>query len=467
MSLFHPAPVTKPATVQQLAHPGRASMDWWAQQLVNFGGSMYGPSASPVTTTYGKNPAEPIADDFTGYVLGALRGSGPVASVEGFRCRVLSEARFLFQRITSGRPGEMFGAADLDLLEHPWTGGTTGDLITRMLLHADFGGSAYVYRGPDEMVIMRPDWVDIVLTERMVSIGGVQRQIGWQRLGYAWWEGGRQSGSDPVILLPDEVCQFTPLPDPLASWRGMSWLTPIIRETQADKQATRHKQHFLDNAATPNLAVSLKSVTTPKQFREFVDTMDEAHNGAENAGRTLYLGGGADVTVVGKDMKEMDFSGIVGKGETRIANASGIHPVVVGFSEGMQGSSLNAGNYGAAKRMTVDGTLRPTWRNLAGSLEVLFPPPVSKRGTTLGPARLWLDTRDVAFLRDDETDAAEIGQTEASTMRTLLDAGFTPESVQAAMAAGRDWNLLVHSGLFSVQLQPPGSKTSPAQPPVA
>lgn len=452
MSLFHPRPASRQRFFSTM--PARGSVEWWAQQLVTFGGNAY--AGLPLQTTYGKNPAESIADDFTGYVVGLLREAAPIAAVEGFRTRVLSEARFLYQRIQGGRPSDLFSSGELDLLETPWTGGTTGDLITRMMLHADFGGSAYVHRSPTEVVLLRPDWVDIVLTERMVEVGGVRKQVGWQRLGYAWWEGGKGSGSKPVIFMPDEIAQFSPLPDPLASWRGMSWLTPIIREVQADRQATIHKQAFLDNAATPNLAVSLKNAVTPKQFKAFVEAMDESHAGVENAGKTLYLGGGADVTVVGANMSEMDFSGIVGKGETRIANAAGIHPVVVGLSEGMQGSSLNAGNYNSAKKMTVDGTLRPLWRNLAGSLQILFPPPKPPPRQEYSAARLWIDTRDVAFLRDDAIDAANVQQTEASTIRILLDAGFTPDSVKAALAAN-DWSLLQHSGFYSVQLQSPGA----------
>ena len=57
---------------------------------------------------------------------------------------------------------------------------------------------------------------------------------------------------------------------------------------------------------------------------------------------------------------------------TRLAAAAGIPPVVVGFSEGMQGSSLNAGNYSAARRRMADGTMRPLWRNAARSLATLL-----------------------------------------------------------------------------------------------
>lgn len=458
MSLFH-----RPARRQDA--PGQPQRSAGLDDVLKYAGYSYNGLPFGVQTLYGPNKAEPIADDFAGYVMGALRGSAPVAAVEGFRTRVLSEARFIYQRFNGGRPGDIFPSSDLALLEVPWSGGTTGDLIAKMLLHADFAGSAFVYRTPAELVFLRPDWVDILLTERFVEVGGVQKQVGWEKAGYGYYEGGRASGAPPVVFLPEEVCHFAPLPDPLASWRGMSWLTPIIREVQADKQATAHKSKFLENSATPNIAVSLKQAgLTPEQFKAFVDAMDEAHKGPENAGKTLYLGGGADVTVVGKDMKEMDFSSVTGKGETRIANAAGIHPVVVGFSEGMQGSSLNAGNYNAAKRMTVDGTLRPTWRNLAGSLQVLFPPPAPPRGQTFSPARLWYDARDVAFLRDDAKDAADIQQTEAITMRQLLDAGCTFDSIKAAMTAS-DWSLLQHSGLYSVQLQPPGAAApAPATP---
>jgi hypothetical protein len=68
--------------------------------------------------------------------------------------------------------------------------------------------------------------------------------------------------------------------------------------------------------------------------------------------------------------------------------------------------------------------------------------------------RLWYDARDVPFLREDEKDAAEIRQADAVTMRQLLDAGFTPESVTAAVIA-EDFGILQHSNLYSVQLQPP------------
>ncbi len=78
--------------------------------------------------------------------------------------------------------------------------------------------------------------------------------------------------------------------------------------------------------------------------------------------------------------------------------------------------------------------------------------------------RLWYDSRDVPFLREDEKDAAEIKATEATTISTLIDGGFEPGSVVKAVTAS-DYGLLVHTGLVSVQLQVPGAP-APTAPPV-
>jgi hypothetical protein len=170
----------------------------------------------------------------------------------------------------------------------------------------------------------------------------------------------------------------------------------------------------------------------------------------------MYLGGGADVTVVGSDFKQLDFGSVQGAGETRIAAAAGVPPVIVGLSEGLKAATYS--NYGQARRRFADGTIHPLWQNAAGSFGHLIRPP---GGSTSGAVRLWYDARDVPFLREDAKDAAEIQGVQSRTIRTLVDAGYTPESVMAAVTAS-DWTLLVHTGLFSVQLQAPGAHVPPA-----
>jgi hypothetical protein len=149
----------------------------------------------------------------------------------------------------------------------------------------------------------------------------------------------------------------------------------------------------------------------------------------------------------GVDMKQ-----IQGAGETRIAAAAGVPPVIVGLSEGLQAATYS--NYGQARRRFADNTMRPLWRNASGSLETLVRPPNAA-------SRLWYDDRDIQALAEDKKDLAEVRQLEAQQIGRLLDAGFKAESVVDATMTG-DWSQLQHSGLFSVQLQPP----QPDGPPV-
>ncbi len=265
-----------------------------------------------------------------------------------------------------------------------------------------------------------------------------------------YYPGGINSGHTPVPLLVDEFAQFTPpgAIDPLATYRGMSWLTPIIREVQADSAATAHKLMFFENGASPQMVVTMGPDVKPENLKQFVAKMDDSHRGWQNAYKTLYLGGGADVTIVGKDLQQLDFKNTQGAGETRIASASGVHPVVAALSEGMSGSSLNAGNFNSAARLVADRTLRPLWRNAAGSLESILTPPEF--------AELWYDDRDISFLQEDRKDAAEIQFIDAQAIRQLVDAQFKPESVVAAVAA-QDMTLLVHTGIPTVQGQQAGA----------
>ena len=47
------------------------------------------------------------------------------------RILLFSEARFQFQQLRAGRPGDLFGTPTLAVLEEPWIGASTGDLLVR------------------------------------------------------------------------------------------------------------------------------------------------------------------------------------------------------------------------------------------------------------------------------------------------------------------------------------------------
>lgn len=379
--------------------------------------------------------------------LTALQGQrNPiVAAAIHARMLVFAEARFLWQPFQDGRPGRLFGNQELALLEQPWGTGTTGDLLARMLVDADLYGNSYWVKMQDRNSahLMRLDPAKTMVLTGEAEDAVTGRPYGRHLVGYAVLDDNHQ---EVAMFTPDEVCHFKPLPDPSHEFRGRTWLSTVMSDVEADNEFSTYKHSFMRNAATPNLVVSFDPQITKEAFETFVNRLDASHKGVDRAFKTLYLGGGADVKVVGANFDQLNLKAVQGAGETRIAAAAGVPASYLGISEGLAGSALNAGNYGAARRRFADGTIRPLWRSAAAALGTLLTAPDPT-------VRLWYDDRDVSFLQEDVLDAADIRAKDASTMRQLVDGGFDPNSVVDAVTTG-DMTLLRHSGNLSVQLQP-------------
>ena len=380
--------------------------------------------------------------------MSALAKCPPAFAAELVRALVLSQARFTFRNPPwhPRTPRRTFGNASLGILERPWTNATTGELVSRMEWHAGLAGNAYAaYRGR-QLKVLRPDWVG-VLSASDAQPDDPDGALDSQIIAYLYWNLGPNGGYKPDVLLPDEVAHWSPIPDPLCPNLGMSWLTPAIRDIQVDRMAADYKVLFYQQGATPNLVVKGIPAATKEQFDDVVEMLEERHSGAGNAFRTLYLTAGADATVIGSNLQQMDMKALTASGETRISVLSRVPASLLGISEGLAGSALNAGNFSSARRSFADTWVYPTLQDLAASLAPLVKVPAD--------AELWFDTVDMPLLREDALDAANITSVNAATIANLVKEGFTPESAVAAVK-GQDMSLLVHTGLVSVQLQSPG-----------
>ena len=406
-------------------------------------------------TSYPQSRQEAPDSSFTGYASALYKLNPVLFACALVRLSLFSEARFQFRQLRSGRPGNLFGTEALRILENPWPNATTGDLLARAIQDADVSGNAYFVRRGEYLRRMRPDWVTIVLGSRADASAALE-DLELEIVGYLYAVQG-SADSEPLVLLPEQVCHFAPIPDPVARFRGMSWLEAITRELMADNAMTHHKLSYFEQGATVNLAVTFDSqlVKTKEQFDAWVETFKRGHEGRANAFKTLFLSGGSKAETIGSTLEEAAFKTVQGAGETRIAAAARTPAVLVGISEGLQGSSLNAGNYTQAARQFADLTMRPLWRNFAGSMAPLIDVPPD--------AELWYDDRDIPFLKEDVRDAAEILNVQAESIRTLVDGGFDTNSVIDAVTSG-DLSLLKHTGALSVQLQEPGKPSGNCAP---
>jgi phage portal protein BeeE len=396
--------------------------------------------------TFGFNGQQYIVPSGNLEQLTALQGArNPiVAACISARLLVFSEVRFSYQRWSAGRPGELYGTPELSILERPWPAASTGDLLARMETDVSLYGNSYWVRWNNELVRLNPQNVVIATADVIDDVTNMpyaKRLVGYMHMD--------EHKNETAFFTPSEMCHYKPLPDPLHQYRGVSWLHAVLPDVTADQELTTYKHAFLRNSATPQLVVKFEPGVSREAFDKFKEQMNNQHRGAAQGFKTLYLGAGADVKTVGANFEQLAFKAVQGAGETRIAAAAGVPASIVGISEGLAGSALNAGNYTAARRRFADGTIRPLWRAAAASLQNLVPPPD-------GGSRLWYDDRDVSFLQEDVLDNAEIQQKDANTIRVLVDGGFDPQSVVDAVNTG-DMTRLVHTGQLSVQLQTPGA----------
>lgn len=414
-----------------------------SQMGFGFDGSWY----PVVQQSMPRQKEEHIDYAFTSYAELVYQQSGPVFSVMAIRRRAVSQARFSWQQLRDGRVGDLFSTRELEVLRRPWQGGTSADLIGRAVHSLDLAGNAFIYRRVDgSLKVLRPDWVTIVRAgddPDDPDRGNV--------MGYVYTPGGWNSGNTPVALDRSDVAHWAGDPDPMADYRGMSWIRPVVTNVQAHKAAATHKDRFFRNSATPNIIFKFDQSVPLEKLQKYQEVFEAKFAGADNAYKAMWLGGGGDPVIVGSNLEQISLKEQQGTDETMIAAAGGVPPIIAGFSEGLESATYS--NYGMAKEHFRDTTVYDLLQGLCSSLETIVPP--------ASDARLWFDLRDIPFFRDDARKEAEIVGEQARAIRTFTDAGYTPESAVAAVQAN-DMSLLEHTGLFSVQLQPPGAQESNA-----
>jgi len=233
----------------------------------------------------------------------------------------------------------------------------------------------------------------------------------------------------------------------------MSWLTPVMREVYGDDVMTDHRNALFTNGATPNMIVKHPIERTATQIRDYAEVFRDTLSGPGNAGKTGHISG-VDLTVVGLSLKDLDYALVQSAGENRIASAAGIPPALIGLAPSREGV---AATQKAESRRYSDITMHSIGLNIAGSFEVLVPPPAREN------ARLMYDPRAVPFMREDAADQAAIIQTQMAAINAAVMNGWEPESAKTAVLSG-DLTLLRPTGLVSVQLYPPGSQPTGPDP---
>jgi len=418
VSLFVRQRPAEPASRASTAYPGASN-------------------AAVLVQSWSSTPdSEPILPTFRSYVQDGYQANGVIFSVILARLMLFSEAELKWQRLAGD---SLYGDSRLALLEKPWANGSTGELLARMEQDVSLAGNAFIRNIDDEELSrLRPDLVTIVSGLVEDSWGREHRRL----LGYGW----RDESGDMQFFDKGEVAHWSPIPDPLATFRGMSWLTPVLRDADADTDLTKYKIKYLSQAATPNLVVKYPEELDTDTVDDLRERFQARHGGVENAFKTLLLDRGADAMVVGSTFEQLNLTAVQAAGENRIATAGGVPAIVVGLKEGLDAATYS--NYGLAMRRFADITMRPNWRTACSALETIVPPAAD--------SRLWFDPGKIAALREGEKERAETARMKATALELLVRGGYDPTSAAQVVEHG-DFARLAHTGLVSVQLNPAGA----------
>ena len=382
--------------------------------------------AAVLTTTYGSPDKEAILPQVASGARDAYGNTVVFAAILARIC-LFSEARFKFQR---EQDKNLFTDARLGRLQRPWgdDGGTEGELLARAEQDVSLAGNFFLWDAGDRLVRWRPDWVTII--SALVQVDNGTGRPGFYRRVIGYWHEPPKSatGQGEGFFVPvSQVVHWAPLPDPEASFRGMSWLTPAVREAQADSGMTAYKTKYLQHAATPNLLLKYAQKLAPGTIDRIRERVTARYGGVDNAFRTLVLDQGADATVIGNSLSQMDFSGVQQAGADRILADGNVPGVIVGL-EPLRGAGRG---YQESMRKFADLYGRPQWRSFCGALQKFTP----GNDVDSGAVRLWYDTADIAALQEGEQERAQMTLIHAQAVLTYVNAGYTRESAVKAVVA--------------------------------
>jgi HK97 family phage portal protein len=247
----------------------------------------------------------------------------------------------------------------LTLLARPNADEDGAALFERWYAFLQSAGNAYLESvaldgTPRELHVLRPDRVSVVAGAR-----------GWP-VAYDYRVDGQvtriaRAGDGFLPVLHGTL--FHPLDD----YYGLSPLEVAAAAIEVHNAGAAWTKALLDNAARPSGALIYKgpdgSGLSDEQFARLKRELEDAYQGAANAGRPMVLEGGLDWKAMGYNPADMDFAETRSVAAREIALAFGVPPMLLGIP----GDNTYA-NYAEANLTFWRQTVLPLVARTAGAL---------------------------------------------------------------------------------------------------
>src|SRR5215472_15454074 len=176
---------------------------------------------------------------------------------------------------------------------------------------------------------------------------------------------------------------------------------------------------------SPNLLIKYSQKLSPGTVDAIRERMTARYATPQNAFKTLVLDQGADATVIGNSLAQMDFSNVMQAGSDRILAASSVPGVLVGL-EPLRGAGRG---YQESVQKFANMWARPSWQQACQVLSKFVP-------GLPGGAQLWYDTANIQLLQDGEMERAQAALVRAQALLAHVQAGYDRESAVKAVNSG-------------------------------
>ncbi|HVV65990.1 MAG TPA: phage portal protein [Rhizomicrobium sp.] len=259
----------------------------------------------------------------------ALAREGVMQNAIAYRCvRMIAESAASVPWLLYEGPKELEAHPLLSLLASPNAREDGRALFERWYAYLQCAGNSYLEalmldKNPRELYVLRPDRVKAVAGPR-----------GWP-LAYAY------TVDNQTTTIAPQSDGFLPLLHatlfhPLDDIYGFSPIEAAARAIDVHNAGGAWTKALLDNAARPSGALIYKGPDgapnlTGEQFERLKRELEDAYQGAGNAGRPMVLEGGLDWKAMSYAPADLDFASSRDGAAREIALAFGVPPMLLGI----------------------------------------------------------------------------------------------------------------------------------------
>ena len=205
----------------------------------------------------------------------------------------------------------------------------------------------------------RPSEIWVINPEKMKVVPSKKDYIA----GYVY-----SNAEQSIPLDTDDVIHIK-MPNPSNPYRGLSAVSSIMSDVDAEKFSSQYNKAFFQNSAEPSGIIQFDGVLNQQQYDRLKFQWQAQHQGVSNAHKIAILEGGASWSTTGISQRDMQFKELRLMNRDVILGAFGMPLSILGISETVNRANAESSEYTFARWV-----VRPRLQRIRSKLNEQFVP---------------------------------------------------------------------------------------------